>query len=81
VTDVVAAAGAGNRRLSNLADEPNPVFARHVAWGGSGGSGGSKMYYYHIIEFPIDIIIDFTATSATTSKTAEFSVIVPAPIV
>jgi hypothetical protein len=42
------------------------------AWGGSGGSGGSQIYYYHIIEFPIDIIIDFTATAATTSKTSRF---------
>jgi hypothetical protein len=44
----------------------DPGLARHV---GMGGSGGSKNYYYYIIEFPIDIIIHFTAT---TSKMADF---------
>jgi hypothetical protein len=55
--------------FSALANDPNPGLARHV---GMGGSGGSEMYYYYIIEFPVDIIIDFTATTATTSKLSDF---------
>jgi hypothetical protein len=69
VTHVVASAGTDNQRLFWLANDSNPRLARHVDMG---GSGGSEMYYYYIIEFPIDIIIDFTATTATTSKTADF---------
>ena len=53
---------------------PNPGLARHV---GMGGSGGSEMYYYYIIEFSIDIIIHFTATAATTSKRPSFLIIAP----
>jgi hypothetical protein len=49
--------------FSALANDPNQGLARHVAMG---GSGGSKMYYCYNIVFPIDIIIQLTATAATT---------------
>ena len=64
VTDVVAAAGTGKQRLFKLWPmiqiKGLPAMWPWVA------AVAIKMYYCYNIVFPIDIIIQLTATAATT---------------